>query len=89
MGAATEPLATHAGASAGKSMGNCFATGHAAGIAAALAWRAQGVLLFALSDKPDEASIPTAELAADWLGAGVNRVSWRNSSGQSGRAICR
>ncbi|MBN2761577.1 MAG: FAD-dependent oxidoreductase [Bacteroidales bacterium] len=28
--------ATHAGASAGKSMGNCFATGHAAGIAAAL-----------------------------------------------------
>lgn len=29
--------ATHAGASAGKSMGNCFATGHAAGIAAALA----------------------------------------------------
>jgi len=29
--------ATHEGASAGKSMGNCFATGHAAGIAAALA----------------------------------------------------
>jgi hypothetical protein len=28
--------ATHAGASAGKSMGNCFATGHAAGIAAAM-----------------------------------------------------
>ncbi len=28
--------ATHEGASAGKSMGNCFATGHAAGIAAAL-----------------------------------------------------
>lgn len=27
---------THAGLSAGKSMGNCFATGHAAGIAAAL-----------------------------------------------------
>ena len=30
----------------------------------ALAWRAQGGLLFALSDKPDEASIQTAELAA-------------------------
>lgn len=29
--------ATHVGLSAGKSMGNCFATGHAAGIAAALA----------------------------------------------------
>jgi hypothetical protein len=29
--------ATHVGASAGKSMGNCIATGHAAGVAAALA----------------------------------------------------
>jgi succinate dehydrogenase/fumarate reductase flavoprotein subunit len=29
--------ATHVGASSGKSMGNCFATGHAAGVAAALA----------------------------------------------------
>jgi succinate dehydrogenase/fumarate reductase flavoprotein subunit len=29
--------ATHEGASAGKSMGNCFATGHASGIAGALA----------------------------------------------------
>jgi len=29
--------ATHVAASAGKSMGNCFATGHAAGVAAALA----------------------------------------------------
>jgi hypothetical protein len=29
--------ATHVAASAGKSMGNCFATGHAAGIAGALA----------------------------------------------------
>ena len=28
--------ASHAGAAAGKSMGNCFATGHAAGVAAAL-----------------------------------------------------
>jgi hypothetical protein len=28
--------ATHAGAAAGKSMGNCMATGHAAGVAAAL-----------------------------------------------------
>jgi hypothetical protein len=28
--------ASHAGVSAGKSMGNCFATGHAAGVAAAL-----------------------------------------------------
>lgn len=29
----------------------------------ALAWKALGVLLFGLSDKPDEASVPTAELA--------------------------
>ena len=29
--------ATHNGAAAGKSMGNCLATGHAAGLAAALA----------------------------------------------------
>ena len=32
--------------------------------AMALAWQAQGALLFALSDKPDEASIPTADLVA-------------------------
>jgi hypothetical protein len=32
--------------------------------ALALKWRAQGALLFALSDKPDEASIPTEALAA-------------------------
>jgi hypothetical protein len=31
----------------------------------ALSWREQGALLFGLSDKPDEASIPTAELAAE------------------------
>jgi hypothetical protein len=30
----------------------------------ALRWREQGALLFGLSDKPDEASIPSAELAA-------------------------
>lgn len=30
---------------------------------AALAWREEGVLLFGLSDKPDEASLPTLELA--------------------------
>ena len=30
---------------------------------AALAWREQGALLFGLSDKPDEASIPSEELA--------------------------
>ncbi|MCK4682370.1 hypothetical protein KAT59_05055, partial [Candidatus Bipolaricaulota bacterium] len=30
---------------------------------AALAWRKEGALLFGLSDKPDEASIPTLELA--------------------------
>ncbi len=30
----------------------------------ALEWRRRGALLFGLSDKPDEASIPTAELAA-------------------------
>jgi len=32
--------------------------------ALALGWKAQGALLFGLSDKPDEASIPTDELAA-------------------------
>jgi succinate dehydrogenase/fumarate reductase flavoprotein subunit len=32
--------ATHMGAAAGKSMGNCMATGHAAGIAAAMAAKA-------------------------------------------------
>jgi hypothetical protein len=31
----------------------------------ALAWREQGALLFGLSDKPDEASIPADELAAE------------------------
>ena len=30
----------------------------------ALAWKARGALLFGLSDKPDEASIPTPALAA-------------------------
>jgi hypothetical protein len=30
----------------------------------ALAWRARGALLFGLSDKPDEASVPTDDLAA-------------------------
>ncbi len=34
----------------------------------ALAWKAQGALLFGLSDKPDEASLPPAGLAAQgWL----------------------
>ena len=32
--------------------------------AQAMAWQERGALLFALSDKPDEASIPTPELAA-------------------------
>jgi succinate dehydrogenase/fumarate reductase flavoprotein subunit len=31
--------ATHVALSAGKSMGNCFATGHAAGVAAALSFK--------------------------------------------------
>jgi len=35
--------ATHVAASAGKSMGNCVATGHAAGIAAAMAAEADTV----------------------------------------------
>jgi hypothetical protein len=30
----------------------------------ALEWSARGALLFGLSDKPDEAAVPTAELAA-------------------------
>lgn len=33
-------------------------------LAVCLNWRKQGALLFGLSDKPDEASMPTAELAA-------------------------
>jgi hypothetical protein len=32
--------------------------------AMAMEWRARGVLLFGLSDKPDEASIPSDDLAA-------------------------
>ena len=35
--------ATHVGAAAGKSMGNCMATGHAAGVAAALSAK-QGIM---------------------------------------------
>ena len=31
----------------------------------ALQWKSAGVLLFGLSDKPDEASIPTAALLAE------------------------
>ena len=31
----------------------------------ALAWREQGALLFGLSDKPDEASIPQPDLAGE------------------------
>jgi len=31
----------------------------------AQAWRARGALIFGLSDKPDEAAIPAAELAAE------------------------
>jgi hypothetical protein len=33
----------------------------------ALAWRDQGALLFGLSDKPDEASVPRPNLAAEGL----------------------
>ncbi|MBS3785148.1 MAG: hypothetical protein KGY78_11970, partial [Anaerolineae bacterium] len=32
---------------------------------AALRWKARGALLFGLSDKPDEASIPTPALASE------------------------
>jgi len=39
----------------------------------ALRWRAQGALLFGLSDKPDEASVPTDDLAAQGYRA-VHRV---------------
>ncbi|MCK4449618.1 MAG: hypothetical protein KAX26_03395, partial [Anaerolineae bacterium] len=39
----------------------------------ALAWRERGVLLFGLSDKPDEASIPTGDLAAQGYRA-IHRV---------------
>jgi hypothetical protein len=40
---------------------------------AALRWRQQGALLFGLSDKPDEASVPTGELAAQGYRA-IHRV---------------
>jgi hypothetical protein len=40
---------------------------------AALAWREQGALLFGLSDKPDEASIPSAELSSQGFQA-IHRV---------------
>jgi len=41
--------------------------------AQALAWRSRGALLFGLSDKPDEASIPSQELAAQGYRA-IHRV---------------
>jgi hypothetical protein len=41
---------------------------------AALSWRDQGALLFGLSDKPDEASVPTDELAAQGFQA-IHRVA--------------
>jgi hypothetical protein len=40
---------------------------------AALRWKAQGALLFGLSDKPDEASVPTDELASQGYRA-IHRV---------------
>jgi hypothetical protein len=45
--------ATHMGAAAGKSMGNCMATGHAAGIAAAMAAKAGRM--------PRELSVPAIQ----------------------------
>jgi hypothetical protein len=54
--------ATHVGAGAGKSMGNCMATGHAAGVAAALCAQ-KGV-------QPREIKVP--ELQARLRGEGVN-----------------
>jgi len=41
---------------------------------AALAWRERGALLFGLSDKPDEASVPTDDLAAQGYQA-IHRVA--------------
>jgi hypothetical protein len=40
---------------------------------AALRWKDQGALLFGLSDKPDEASVPTAELRAEGFRA-IHRI---------------
>jgi ribulose 1,5-bisphosphate synthetase/thiazole synthase len=54
--------ASHAAASAGKSMGNCVATGHAAGIAAALAVR-QGI---------QPRSVPVAEIQRQLRDDGVD-----------------
>jgi hypothetical protein len=57
--------ATHVAASAGKSMGNCIATGHAAGLAAALSVR-QGILprelaVNTLQDRLERDGVPLRE----------------------------
>jgi ribulose 1,5-bisphosphate synthetase/thiazole synthase len=65
--------ATHAGASAGKSMGNCMATGHAAGVAAAMCVR-KGVQprdldVAELQDRlqQDEVDLDRGGEPQDWL----------------------
>ncbi|MDX9833393.1 MAG: hypothetical protein RBU35_24215, partial [Anaerolineae bacterium] len=67
---------------------------------AALRWRSQGALIFALSDKPDEASFPPADLAARG-GRAIHRMEthaggqlaapWAggNGAGDDGRAALR
>ena len=65
--------ATHVAASAGKSMGNCFATGHAAGIAGALAAK-QGLVprevsVTRIQDalRKDEVNLDFSGQEQDWL----------------------
>jgi hypothetical protein len=65
--------ATHVAASAGKSMGNCFATGHAAGIAGALATqkgiqpRELSVGLIQDALRKDGVDLDFSGLEQDWL----------------------
>lgn len=64
--------ATHAGAAAGKSMGNCMATGHAAGVAGALSARKKCV--------PRE--LPVTDLQTELAADGVDlKVREREQSG--------
>ena len=63
--------ATHVAASAGKSMGNCLATGHAAGLAAALSVR-RGCL---------PRDLPVADLQASLRADGVDPAGVDSRSG--------
>jgi hypothetical protein len=65
--------ATHVAASAGKSMGNCYATGHAAGIASAMAAKkgrvAREIPVVDIQDalRKDEVDLEFSGQDQDWL----------------------